>query len=315
MWSSLRPRPKPPLPARNVFLLTAALLFAAGCVARRPQGPFKNYACYYGYGRLDELAAYDLVVLQPWAYNPPDIAALKTRGPTVLAYLSAGEDDELRRDDGRGPGGYAPWYLDQFTGPGLQTPGADGRPDQNAEWNSYFVDPSHRRWRRFLKRRVNVLRKQGFDGLFLDTVLIPRNAYTADLEERMAQGMVRLVKALRRAWPSGYFLVNNGWDHLGEWGKTVDGVMAEGALSDDAALPPQDQGEAARIARLIHSTGPHPRDAFSLDYVPADAALHDRLCRQAAALGFVAALYPDDEDGRRLKRLPLRTCSPQAFSP
>lgn len=287
---------------KHLVLFLAGLPLIACAGSRLLQKPVTNLACYYGYGRLEELARYDLVVLQPFAYNPEDIAFLQSRGTRVLGYISVGEDDELKRDNGRGPGGYAPWYVDEFTGPGTQKPGPDGIPDTNADWGSYYVDPSHPRWQRHLKERLKQMRKYyGFDGIFVDTVLIPQNVFTQPLEDKMQQGMKSLIQNLRRWWKSGYILLNNGWQDLESWKNLMDGLMIENFAEHH-------QGEMERLARHIR----HVRnsqgfrwDVFTLDYLPRSSPMVSQARALSRSYGFVPVVYEDTPAGRALKTLPL----------
>lgn len=296
----------------DVVLLTA-LFWSAGCATPRPRPQIHSYACYYGSDRLEELAQFDLLVLQPNAYNPEDIAFLKSHGATVLAYISVGEDDELHRDSGTGPGGWAPWYLDQFTGPGFTKPGADKTPDTNAEWGSYYVDPSHPRWRKHTKEKIRELKKSGYDGVFVDTAQIPRNVFTIDTEKTIEKGMETLVRKLRTWWPSGYLLVNNGFEHLEEWKDTFDGLMLENFTEvSNGKIDPEHSEDMEKISRHINhyrQTLGHPWDVFTLDYLPNQKPLIAEALRRSQASGFLPAVYNTDRDSLDLKKLPLASGS------
>ncbi len=307
--------------ARKAKLAAAFLFCASHLAAAHPAAstPTQNapsdkpgprlastaFACYYGYGRLEELKNYRLVVLQPSAYNPSDIAALKEAGVTVLAYISLGEDEELRRGNGRGPGGWADWYLDEFKGAGFAYPGPDGQPDKHAAWGSYYVDPSRSGWRkRALQSAERFKSVFGFDGLFLDTMLLPRDAFREKTERRMDKGMKRLLAELRRDWPGGYFLGNNAWEFL-EQEKLLNGVMLESALGED----PSGFQKIGRLVKEVQQL--RPLDAFLLETIsPGAGAKADAVCATADLLGFSAALYSDDEAGRSLTVFPWKTCGP-----
>ena len=68
------------------------------------------FTLYYGYEETRLLSDYKMVVIQPWAFTASDVKRLRQSGSLVLGYISLGEDDELRRGNGKGPGGYASWY-------------------------------------------------------------------------------------------------------------------------------------------------------------------------------------------------------------
>lgn len=288
---------------RSHVCILLGLCLLSACAPRVARGPFQSFAAYYDYGRLEELSSYQLLVLQPNAYNPADLALLKSRGATVLAYISLTEDDALRRDDGTGPGGWAPWYLDQFTGRGLARPGADGAPDQNENWGSYYVNPADPRWRVHIARQARAFRRQGFDGLFLDTVLFPRRAFTIDVEESIGRGVPSLIGRLRDAWPRGYFLANNPWDL--EETRFMNGVLLENILMGQPN--PAQAGEAQKILRLYANQ--EGIDVITLDELPSGLpARADAWCAEAVRWPFLAVFYPDSPEGKHLKALPLRAC-------
>ncbi|MBV9080976.1 MAG: endo alpha-1,4 polygalactosaminidase, partial [Elusimicrobia bacterium] len=174
-------------------------------------------ACYYGGGRLEDLARYDVVILQPGRYAAADVAKLKSLGHvTVLGYVSLGQDDQLRRGNGKGPGGWASWYVDEFQGSGLSRPGKDGAPDKDADWNAYYVNPADRHWRALVRDEVKDIKAMGMDGVFADTVLLPDDKFTASLEKKMKKGMTKLVRSLK-GWSGGVVYLNNAYDSLPAW--------------------------------------------------------------------------------------------------
>jgi endo-alpha-1,4-polygalactosaminidase (GH114 family) len=278
-----------------VLLLITASLNAAG----------PKIACYYGSGRVDELARYDVVILQPDNYTPADVARLKKGGVSkVLGYVSLGEDDSLRRGNGKGPGGYASWYVDEFTGKGFGSIGADGAPDRNAEWDAYYVDPSDRRWRANIRDQVERLRGLGFDGVFADTALVPRDVYREKTERRMVSGMVRLVRSLKGWVDGGLVYVNNGYDDLENWQDRIDGVMIESTVEKTTDY----WDEVRREAELVREAGGRRKlDALGLLYVSKAADIAPA-CAALSEIGLPSAVYVSDADGLALRTTPDATC-------
>jgi len=279
------------------FLLAALSVFPVVAADR--------VACYYGAGRIDELACYDLVILQPGRYAASDIQRLKAAGNvTVLGYVSLGEDDHLRRGNGKGPGGQASWYTDQFTGPGFATIGADNVPDSNPNWNSYYVDPSDRRWRAEVKNQVRRIRELGMDGVFADTVLLPDDKFTDVVEARMRKGMTRLVRSLKGWAGGGTVFVNNGYDHLDEWAGNIDGLMIESTVEPGGYFWED-------IRRIAADVAPYRRRLslrlVTLFYVNSAAEIPEA-CAALDRLGLPGSLYVRDADGLALNTLPDATC-------
>jgi hypothetical protein len=280
--------------------LLAALLFPAA--AAGAEGPV---VCFYGPPPLEKLATHATVVLIPGRVTRADVSFLQSRGCRVLGYLSLGEDDRLRRGDGRGPGGYASWYLDEHAGDGLSTPGSDGKPDSNAGWGSYYVDPSDRAWRKTIRDEVKRIREDlGMDGLFADTVLVPRDMFTRRREDGMARGMMALLGSLK-SWSSGGFvLVNNGQALASRLGRRIDGVMIE-TESDGGEESWNDvRVTAAELDPLRRS---RPFLISALVYLSGGASATEA-CRVLGSLGLPATLYRDDAAGRALTALPIQTC-------
>jgi hypothetical protein len=278
--------------AAAAFLLLSAPMLAAD-----------RFACYYGGGRLDALSKYDVVVLQPDHYTAADVAQLKSAGvTTVLGYVSLGEDDRLRRGNGKGPGGHASWYLDEFTGKGFAAIGADGQPDQSADWNSYYVDPSDRRWQAAVKDEVAQIRALGMDGVFADTVLLPTDVYKDKTERRMRDGMTRLVNRLKSWTRGGPVYVNNGYEGIERWAPRIDGIAIENSVENTPGF--WDDVREAAAAMIPYRARVR---VVSLFYI-ASAADAPGVCAELAKLNVPGSLYVKDADGLALTTLPDATC-------
>ena len=69
--------------------------------ARQRIKTISDYIVYYGTGRVDDLARYDLAIIQPETLTAEELTRLKAQGTLVVAYLSVGEAEPGR-----------PWYTD-----------------------------------------------------------------------------------------------------------------------------------------------------------------------------------------------------------
>lgn len=284
---------------------TLAALLLSGAVAAAPAPPEGPVVCFYGPPPLEQLAAFRTVVLLPSRVTRSDVEFLRARGTRVLGYLSLGEDDRLRRGDGRGPGGYASWYVDEHTGPGLTKPGADGTPDSNADWGSYYVHPADRAWRKTVRGELRRIREDlGMDGVFADTVLIPRDAFTRKREDRMRKGMASLLGSLKSWSDGGFVLVNNGEEVAASLGRRIDGIMIETDIDADEGSWNDVRVQAARLEPLRTSLS---FLVTALVYLPPGADPGEA-CKALTAFGLPAALYRDTRAGRALTSLPVATC-------
>lgn len=164
-----------------------------------------RYACYYGAGRLADLAAFDLVILQPGHYTRDEIDALARQGTQALAYLSISEETF--------PYPPASWYL-----PDPES----GAPIVNPRWQSALVDCNSLAWRaHLLQERIPTILDGGFRGLFLDTL---------DVSERfqaLRPGIIQTVSAIRSTFPDLILLANRGFSILNDTITVFDAVLFE----------------------------------------------------------------------------------------
>lgn len=134
----------------------------------------ETYAVYYGCGGEDVLATYDLAVVAAPGRSPGEISAIKRKGTLVLAYLSV---LEIHPEEGPPAGVLV---------------GRDG-PVVNDQWGNWVLDPRHEATRDRALSEAEALLRQGYDGLFLDTL--------ADLEDLPAAvgagGQTAIVDAAR----------------------------------------------------------------------------------------------------------------------
>jgi uncharacterized protein (TIGR01370 family) len=230
----------------------------------------EDYVVYYGAGRMDELARYDLAIIDPATLTPDEVAQLEADGTLVVAYLSVGEID-----------GNDPW-LDDGTVPRSWILG------RNRNWGSLFVDASQPGWRALMTREAGRLLDDGFQGVFMDTV-----DTAIDVAPETAPGMIQLIEGLRAAYPDALLVQNRGFDIAEQVASSIDAVMFEdlstGYDFDAAAYTREDNSaEAERMVALHDRTG---LPILSLDYAePADEKTAARAARIARGYGFIPAV-------------------------
>ncbi len=173
----------------------------------------KSYACYYGKGQLEALQTRDAVIIETKSQTPESVAEIRKNGTLAIGYISAGEDDQLRKGDQKGPGGFDSAYFDR---------NHDDKPDKNEIWSSYFTNAATESWiNHFLGKAKQMKEEYGVDGFFLDTV----ETFTLYTENR--KPMVELIRKLREQNPDSVIVINRGWDLLSDVDATVDGLMYE----------------------------------------------------------------------------------------
>lgn len=212
----------------------------------------QSYVTYYGEDRIDDLAAYDLAILEPDGHTAEEIAALHEKGTLAVAYLSVGQVEPYRA-----------WY-------------GDGRVDhtwllnEDKNWDSYFVDANQQGWRDLTVELAGDYLAQGYDGLFLDVV------DAAEVYPETAPGMVALIQGLREAYPEAIIVQNRGFAVIDETAPLVDALMFEGLSTsydfdkkdylrlEDTDYVPEVEEEIAQLL-TIRETQPD-LVVLSLDY-------------------------------------------------
>lgn len=194
-------------------IASAAAPLPARADARAAFRKIRSYACYYGAGHSAELLTRDAAIIEARAQTPAEVNALRAAGRLAIGYISIGEDHNLRKGDGLGPGGNDSGYFDRD---------GDGAADKNGVWASYYANAASPSWRAyFLANAARLRATHGVDGFFLDTV------ETCLLYPESRDGMVSLIKELRAAHPDAIIVLNRGWDLLPALGDTADGLMFE----------------------------------------------------------------------------------------
>ncbi|HLV13245.1 MAG TPA: hypothetical protein VKY42_12410 [Trueperaceae bacterium] len=207
----------------------------------RVGGPHRSpIAFYYGQGRLEALAAFEKVVLQPSLYGPNEIAWLESRGTATYAYLSLGEDDAPP----------APWHIG----------------DVNADWGTAYVRPLHPVWVDSRVRAVESAADIGYTGLFIDTIDL------ASLYPELRADMLSLVTLVRAAAGEARVLANRGFSLLPELAGLVDGIVFESFSTAWTHASPGyrllSSEELAVNSTVAHELGRFDLELYALDYLP-----------------------------------------------
>jgi uncharacterized protein (TIGR01370 family) len=263
---------------KSIRFVCACLLLATffgSLVASAQESPrakiktISDYVVYYGKGRLDELARFDLAIIQPDTLTTEELAALKANGTLVVSYLSVGEAEPGRQ-----------WY-------------SDGRVDprwllgKNQNWGSYFVDASQAGWQQLMVELTGEFIAKGFNGVFLDTV------DTVDAYPQTTDGMLALIDGLRNAYPDALLVQNRGFTVIDQTADQVDAVMFEGLVTgydftNQEYIYADNTFTAEEMSALSKRTG---LPILALDYAPPDNPAMAYLSTQAAKkYGFVSAV-------------------------
>ncbi|WP_293998355.1 bifunctional glycoside hydrolase 114/ polysaccharide deacetylase family protein [Sphaerotilus sp.] len=258
-------------------LLAACGLWLTGAAqALAPVLPGPSVALHYGATPpWSALSAFDWVVLEPGHHG--DMAARAKAAPHTrfMAYLSVGEVSRTHPQHASLP---AAWLV--------------GR---NPAWDSAVIDQRAPEWPAWFVQ--NVARPQwerGYRGFFLDT-LDSYQLVAKTPEERAAHeaGLVRVVKALKVAFPDAKLIFNRGFEILPQVAQDADMVAAEslyrGWDNGNARYKAvSDADRAWLIGQLDRVRAEHRLPVLAIDYVaPNERALARETAQRIQSHGFI----------------------------
>lgn len=245
----------------------------------------KSWVCIYNANvPTEQITKFDLAVLDADSHPPLSPLQGNTK---LLGYISLGEVTNYR------------WYWPEVSDKSWLL-------SRNPNWQSRFVDVRQEAWHEIvLEKIVPAILAEGFDGLFLDTV------DTAEYLERYhpekkypgaEAAMVRLIRAIRKKYPSIYLMTNRGFVILDQIASVIDGVLAESLFSavdfetDTVRLRPEAEYRAA-LAKLRSVQRKFRVQVFTLDYL-ADASETERKTviersRRAGFLPYISTVQLD----------------------
>ncbi|SHK84755.1 endo alpha-1,4 polygalactosaminidase [Alicyclobacillus tolerans] len=181
-----------------------------------------RFAVYYGRGSLQDLAEYDMVILEPAHYQEEEIQYLKSRQTLVMAYASVIEVPEyhplyplLREDD----------FLRK-----------KGEKIVQPVYGGFYADLASPHWQTLLHRHIGQLLVHAhYDGVFLDTI---GNVEWPELPDKTNQlnAAMQIVASLRKWFPQHGILQNNGLETLvNHTAPFLDAIIWENVPLGDSA--------------------------------------------------------------------------------
>jgi len=237
-------------------------MFFFGCASRSKRltqlsdKDLENWVCVYSEDASpDEIRKFDLAILDSDAH--PDLSHLRNSRTILLGYISLAEVGEYR------------WYW-----PEIST--ADWILDKNPNWDSWMVDVRETAWHEMvLDKIIPRILADGFQGLFLDTI------DTAEYLEKWhpggkipgaQEGMIKLVREIRRRYPKIYLVGNRGFSMLDKIGPYLDGVVAESIftsvdLANDKTLLRSASQYDDKVRQLRRARDKFHLTVLTLDYM------------------------------------------------
>ena len=259
----------------TILLAGSMVLMFLAPSSSRNREPVRWAAYYSGVKPPSGFSGFRLLVLDGDSHPP--LEPLR-RGRTLLGYISVGEAQQTRE------------YFD-----GIKTQGLLA--GENENWpGSFFVDVRDSRWNEKVRILVADIIRQGFDGIFLDTV--DDAEYLEDKDPQayagMKDAMAGLILGVRREFPGIPIAVNRGYSILPQIDGSIDYVLGESVragydfasktykrIPDDLYL---EQLTTLKTAKLRN-----PKlTILTLDYWnPDDAVGIKRIYREQRANGFI----------------------------
>lgn len=234
----------------STFAVAVALvILSAGCARPPPPPPISTWGYQLATVDLDDLrrSPHDLLVIDSLGRRgplaPTDLKSLRASGRVVLGYLSVGEAEEYR------------FYWD----PTWREAPPRWLDEENPQWPRNFAVRFWKAgWQDVLRRQVDLLIGQGFDGMYLDGVDAWEHWSGPDRPQsvRRAQALMvatvlRLTAYARSKKPGFWVIPQNSTELLmrDDYLRAIDGAASENVFYDDHG---QDQRSAITRPILRH---------------------------------------------------------------
>jgi len=169
------------------------------------------WICFYGeVNNKHDFSKYKLAILEQ--DNVKNLDQIKEQGTICIAYVSLGEAEDYR------------WYWDEMKH-------KDFVLEENPDWEgNYYIDPRSEEWKQyFIYRVIPKVLKDGYDGLFLDTIDTAEYLEWKDEEKYKGamDAMAELIKAIRKNYPRIIIISNNGLAIIDKFAPYVDIALVE----------------------------------------------------------------------------------------
>jgi uncharacterized protein (TIGR01370 family) len=260
------------------YIALLGLLFAGKLSAALPA-----VALYYATDvPWDELAAFDVVVVDPAAAIDPRI---HTRADSaVFAYVSIGEVDSRR-----------PYFAAM---PKQWLKGSD--PD----WHSARIDQSAADWPRFFADRIIApLWDKGYTGFFIDNVDAYRQFTATDADRRRQEaGLIAAITEVHKRWPGARLILNRGFEilpavHDSIWMLAAESLYQGWDGGTRRYIEVSEKDRAWLRAQLAQAQSHYRLPVLVIDYVPLrDRALARRTAARIRSDGFIPWVTTGDLD-------------------
>lgn len=243
------------------------LLMMGVAMSLRADSSLRWLIVYSNQLTADQLQGVGMAIVEPGLVTPAQYPTAHTR---FYAYLSLGAVNVTR----------SYW------------PHIRSKPfvvEQDPEWpDSYRMDLRSPEWQgMILNELIPEIIKQGFSGIFLDTIDVPYRLEAKDARKFKGshEALVKLILLIRKKFPTLGILPNNAMPILPQIGRVIDGVVVEDLYTrynfidkTYGVTPPEDARpiEAALDAFMVRDKKP----VFVVLYGdPASQLIHNGIAR------------------------------------
>ena len=263
---------------RIVIVLSVMLVMIPSlCFPQNKLQGMKSWVCFYE-DKFPEnkVPIYDLYVLDK-KYHP-NLKEIKTKAKDSVAvgYISLGEVE--KREE----------FFSIVKKKGLLV-------DENENWpNSYRVLLSSPEWHEIvLNKLIPEVLKQGFEGIFIDTIDTADYLESEKKLKGQKKGAVNLLKKIRKKYPKIIIVMNNGFSVVGAVGNQIDALVVEDIYTlydfkkKKYNLAKKSwTNERLKLAKLFQSTFKKP--VLPLEYLKSkDKRKIRKVAREALGEGFI----------------------------
>ncbi len=262
---------------RAVFFLTALLSCALSLTAAYAADNEK-FAIYYADKEpVAKFKPYQLLVFD--STHHPVLQPLKEDNKTILGYISLGEVDSSSPS-------YALLKSHNLI---LQ---------ENKNWKgSFYVDQRDPLWAKtVIEDLIPAIMRQGFDGIFLDTLDNPIELEETDKGKYagMKEATVHLVQAIRMHYPTIKIMMNRAYGILPEVATLIDMELGESVYADYdfekkayGKVAANDYKEQVDLLKNARTINPQLK-IYTLDYAnPSDRKTIAEIYKTERQNGFV----------------------------
>ncbi len=255
-----------------LMCLLIMLAFSQSAGANPVPAPFSIAFFYAANPPLDELKAFDIVVVDP-DHSGISPREYQTAHSQLFAYVSAGEADPNRSSFKKiDPA----WLI------------AD-----NSGWGTRVVDLSNPAWRDyFLDQVVEPLWVAGYRGFFLDTLDSYQLVKDKERIPRLVEGLITVIRGIKARHPEARLIMNRGFEIL-EQVKDVTFAVAAESLFQNFDPAGGSYGVVKEQDRLwlldrLNEARKSGLPVIAIDYVkPAERELARATADKIKGLGFI----------------------------